>query len=190
MRDLDYLLPLIQAGNREAFDAWAHEARASLQQRIGRFATAMDVEDVAQDTLLRIWQCAPTFTPDGRPNALFRFAVRCARNLVIDHLRRVRREPCPTDDIDRVATLRAQVALPEEHDPGLRKLIVSGIARLPSRPRAALRSRLGTRGALDDSALAGLLGMRPNTFTQNLGRARRLLASHLGACGVDIAAAA
>jgi hypothetical protein len=56
---------------------------------------------------------------------------------------------------------------------------------LPGKPAAALAERLAADGA-SDARLAARLGMTLNTFLQNFGRARRLLAECLGKRGVEL----
>lgn len=188
--DLDRLLAPIQAGDRGAFAEWVTLATPCLVRRLYPYAPAIDPQEILQETLLRLWQQAPRFVPDGQPNAFLRFAVRCARNLACDGLRRSRRAPQPVGDLTLSPAAERQLATePLEPDPALRRLLKAGLARLPAGPRAALEARLGGRAALPDSVLAARLGMRPNTFVQNIVRARRRLASYLAAAGVDAAAA-
>ena len=81
--DADVYLAHIAQGDADAFAAWLssteHEVRVSLRA----FAATVDTEAVLQEALLRVWQAAPRVVPDGRPNALLRFAVRTARNTAI-----------------------------------------------------------------------------------------------------------
>jgi DNA-directed RNA polymerase specialized sigma24 family protein len=183
--DLDRYLQPIREGDCDAFAAWAGTASPRLVRRLQPLASVIDTETIVQETFLRVWQKAAGFTPDGQRNALLRFAFRTARNLAIDELRRMRREPrpLPIDDVVRLAG----VTQPEAADPALRRIIAAGIEKLPPRPKAALGARLGRYAASHDSILAARSGMRANTFVQNVVRARRLMAKHLAACGVDSA---
>ena len=83
------------------------------------FAAVVDVEAVLQEALLRVWQVAPRFVPDGKPNGLLRLGVRIARNLATSELRRTRARP--VDDLED--TIRAPVAAAP--DPHLRAAIVA-----------------------------------------------------------------
>jgi RNA polymerase sigma-70 factor (ECF subfamily) len=88
MADLDHHLPAIAAGDDQAYARWLAGAEPELRAALRTFAATADTEAVLQEALLRVWQVAPRFTPDGRPNALLRFAVRAARNLALDEVRR------------------------------------------------------------------------------------------------------
>jgi RNA polymerase sigma-70 factor (ECF subfamily) len=59
--------------------------------------------------------------------------------------------------------------------------------RLPARPARALDARLGSAGSERDALLAERVGMRLNTFLQNITRARRLLEECLRRRGIDLA---
>ena len=181
MSNRDVHLDAIRAGDPLAFGHWAAGAEARLRLSLTSFAHAVDTEAVVQETLLRIWQCAPRFEPDGGDNALLRFAVRCARNVAISEVRRQGRrapEPPPLEEGVR----------PLEPDPGLRRVIATCRDALPPQPARVLRLRLERGGLSPDRELAASLGMRLNTFLQNVGRARKLLASCLERHGVHLEA--
>jgi RNA polymerase sigma factor (sigma-70 family) len=181
--DLDEHLPAIVAGDAAAFGRWLAGAEARVRDSLASFATAVDVEAVLQEALVRVWQVAPRFVPDGRPNGLVRLAVRFARNLAIDELRRTRQPRRARHATELAEDIPdAEVAPP---DPLLRAAIADCHALLPPRPRQALDARLA--GGRDDDALAESLGMRLNTFLQNFTRARQLLAECLGKRGVAVA---
>jgi RNA polymerase sigma-70 factor (ECF subfamily) len=179
MADLDVHLPRISEGDADAFGAWLGAAEPALREGLRRFAAQADVEAVLQEALLRVWQVAPRVKPDGRPNALLRLAVRVARNLALDEARRAGFR-APTDEAELAALLDAlAAAAPEPPDPLLRRLIAACREKLAAQPRAALDARLRAGGAEPDASLAAALGMRLNTFLQNVGRARKALADCL-----------
>ena len=68
----------------------------------------------------------------------------------------------------------------------LRGAVANCREKLPPQPAAALTARLDDGGLRHDHELAATLGMRTNTFLQNITRARRLLADCLRAAGIDI----
>jgi RNA polymerase sigma-70 factor (ECF subfamily) len=183
MDDLDRYLPDIVAGDTTAFGRWVAGAEPRLRASLSSVAGQLDAEAMLQECLLRIWQVAPRFVPDGRPDGLVRLAIRIARNLSISELRR-----------RRVVPALAIETLPEPIDPGtsaavpdplLRRVIAMCREKLPSKPAAALAARL--EGAWHpDGELARGLGMKLNTFLQNVGRARKLLAQCLRNHGVDV----
>jgi len=177
MEDLDVHAAAIAAGDAAAFGRFLRGAEHALRGSLARFAASVDTEAVLQEALLRLWQTAPRYTTDGKPNGLLRVAARIARNLAIDATRRRRTisiedeampsiEPSPTDPLLRSTILRCREALPEK-------------------PAQALQARIDSAGAEADTLLAARLHMRPNTFLQNFTRARKLLADCLRKAGVD-----
>jgi RNA polymerase sigma-70 factor (ECF subfamily) len=180
--DLDVHLAAIADGNADAFGRWLAGGEATVRASLRSFAHVVDVEAVLQEALLRLWQVAPRFSPDGRPNGLLRLAIRIARNLAVSEVRRTRAIPADTDDLELVlAAAERPVAAP---DPLLRAAIVECRDKLPTKPRQALDSRLASAGGSDDVELAEALGMRLNTFLQNFTRARQLLAECLRRRGI------
>lgn len=182
--DLDVHLAAIVAGDTRAFGAWLAGAEPRVRDSLRSFARVIDVEAVLQETLLRVWQVAPRFVPDGRANGLLRFAIRIGRNLAVSEVRRTRATPTPGDDLEHVvAAYEAPVRAP---DPMLRRAIGECRDKLPARPRQALEARLASAGGHGDDDLAAGLGMRLNTFLQNVTRARQLIADCLGKRGVTL----
>jgi DNA-directed RNA polymerase specialized sigma24 family protein len=178
--DLDLELSAIVAGDSRAFARWVAGAEFPLRADLRRYAAAVDVEAVLQEALLRTWQIAPRFIPDGEPNGLLRLARRIARNLAVDLARRSR-------------TVQVELELPEvaldppsPPDPFLRRALLECEQKLPKKLGAALRARLASAGAEADAVLARRLKQRLNTFLQNVTRARRLIAQCLKRSGVDL----
>ena len=178
MTELDSFLPAIGAGDPVAFGRWLAGAERPLRESLRSFATRVDTESVLQEALLRTWQVAPRVTPDGRPNALLRLALRIARNLALDEARRHR--SAPLED----AAEPAHDPVPSAPDPLLRRHLSECREKLPAQPARVIAARLDSGGAEPDEALAVRLGMRKNTFLQNLSRARKLLAACLEKRGV------
>jgi DNA-directed RNA polymerase specialized sigma24 family protein len=182
---MDVLVAAIAAGDADAFATWMSGAERPLRQSLRRFAAQVDTEAVLQETLLRVWQVAPRFEDDGRPEGLLRLAQVIARNLAISHIRAQGRAVLVADpdrardpeDIDHT-----ERAAPP--DPGLRRTIEACREALPDRPALALRERLAAAGRVADATLAAGLGMTKNTFLQNITRARALLAECLERAGV------
>jgi DNA-directed RNA polymerase specialized sigma24 family protein len=184
--DLDTFLPAILARDTHAFGRWMAGAEGPIRDSLRSFATVVDVEAVLQEALLRVWQVAPRFVQDGRPNGLLRLGVRIARNLAISEVRRTKSRPTAEDDLERrLAEDQPSDAEGEAPDPMLRGVIANCYERLPGKPKEALRARLDGAGS-DDATLAASLHMRINTFLQNFGRARKLLAECLRKHGVVI----
>lgn len=185
----DTLLPAISAGDAAAFARWLAGAEDRLRGSLRSFAERVDVEAVLQEALLRVWQVAPRFVPDGQPHALLRFAIRIARNLAVSALRQRRFEPVEAQALERLAAEAGTLtSVPDRgSDPMLRRAIDDCRRQLPSKPAQALDARLESAGAEPDSLLAKRLGMRSNTFLQNVVRARRFLADCLKKRGIDVA---
>jgi RNA polymerase sigma-70 factor (ECF subfamily) len=178
---LDVHLAGIAAGDAAAFARWMAGAEGRLRLSLKSLAREVDVEAILQETLLRVWQVAPRFTPDGAPDALLRFAVRIGRNLAVSELRRHRPETGADPPEDQNEPAAWPEAVP---DPLLRQAIVECHDQLPGKPAQALDARLAAAGGEPDAALAERLGMRLNTFLQNFTRARKLLAECLRGRGV------
>jgi RNA polymerase sigma-70 factor (ECF subfamily) len=185
----DELLAAIGAGDAAAFGRWLAGAEDRLRGSLRSFADRVDVEAVLQEALVRVWQVAPRVVPDGQPHALLRLAIRIARNLAVSDLRRRRLEPVGTEMLERLAAEAEAVAPPPDRwrDPLLRRAIEECRRRLPARPALALQARLASAGAEPDARVAEHVGMRVNTFLQNIIRARRFLADCLRRRGVDLA---
>lgn len=179
--DLDAHLPLVAAGDSDAFARWIAGAERPLRESLRSFATRVDVEAVLQETLLRAWNVAPRVERDGRPNALLRMALRIARNLAIDEARRARDVRDGDEDID--ASL-AFATFQAPSDALLREAITRCYEALPPKPKQALDARV--RATEHDATVATRLGMKLNTFLQNFTRARKLLADCLRGRGVDL----
>jgi RNA polymerase sigma-70 factor (ECF subfamily) len=184
--DLDEHLRAIVAGDADAFARWVARAEPSLRLSLRGLAAHVDVEAVVQEALLRVWQAAPRFVPDGRPNGLLRLGVRIAHNLAVSERRRLRASAVPEDMIERLLEEAGEVAVEPAPDPILRRRIEECRDKLPERPSQALGGRLSCAGGEPDESIAARLGMRLNTFLQNFTRARRLLAECLEAHGLRL----
>ena len=178
--DLDVHLSAIVHGDKVSFARWLTGAERPVRDSLRSFAKVIDVEAVLQEALLRVWQVAPRFESDGRPNGLLRLGVRIARNLAVSEVRRTRATPTDHADLEALA----EHATPSTPDPILRQAIEACRDKLPAKPRQALDARLASGGGHDDAELATSLGMKLNTFLQNFTRARQLLAECLKKGGV------
>jgi RNA polymerase sigma-70 factor (ECF subfamily) len=136
-----------------------------------------------------VWQVAPRFVPDGRPDALLRLGIRIARNLAISELRRSRMDPVEPEFLERLLADDERLSPGPDRgsDPILRQAIEECRRMLPRKPAEAIRARIDSAGAEPDAVLAERVRMRRNTFLQNVTRARRLLADCLRRRGIDVA---
>lgn len=182
--DHDVHRAAIAEGDAHAFGQWMAACESTVRDSLRSFARVIDVEAVLQETLLRVWQVAPRFVPDGRPNALLRFTVRIARNLAVSEVRRTKATPAEADTIE--TALAGDESPVAEPDPLLRNAIADCRDKLPPKPREAFDARLASAGGDDDDTLAASLGMKLNTFLQNFTRARKLLADCLGTKGIAL----
>lgn len=188
MTDTDAHLSDIMSGDAGAFARWMSVAEPEVRSSLRRFAASVDAEAVVQETLLRVWQVAPRFRPDGRPNGLLRLAVRIAHNLAVSETRRSRTIDLGDDGLEaRLNRLATENTTPYG-DPHLREVIDECRDKLPAQPSKALNARLSSEGGLADADLAEAVGMKLNTFLQNFSRARKLLGECLRKRGVDIEA--
>ncbi len=186
--DLDVLVSRIAANDVEAFTRWIAGAEGRLRDSLRSFARHVDSEAVMQETLLRVWQVAPRFKPDGGPDGLLRLAIRIGRNLAVSELRRRRLAPMEMDALERLAHESGgrSVEAERRRDPLLRAAIEDCHRRMPPQPAAVFAARLASGGREPDERLADDLGMRKNTFLQNVTRAYRFLADCLRQRGVDL----
>lgn len=183
--DHDVHRAAIAGGDAYAFGQWMAACESTVRDSLRSFARVIDVEAVLQETLLRVWQVAPRFEPDGRPNALLRFTIRIARNLAISETRRTRAAPIEAEALETALAAVDESPI-NEPDPLLRNAIADCRDKLPPKPREAFDARLSNAGGDDDDTLAESLGMRLNTFLQNFTRARKLLADCLGTKGIEL----
>jgi len=175
MSDTDAHLAAIAGGDSHAFALWVAAAEPRIRASLYSFAATVDTEAVVQESLLRIWQVAPRFEPDGRPDGLIRLGVRIARNLCLTELRRSRPEGINRAMLEEREDNDGYIAPP---DTGLREALGSCLEKLPAKPREAFEARLRAVGQ-HDKVLAGTVRMRLNTFLQNIHRARLALAECL-----------
>ncbi len=177
-------LSAMARGDAAVFARWASSVEVPLRGSLRAFATSVDTEAVVQETLLRIWQVAPRFSHDGRPNALLRFAMRTARNVAVSEWRRQGRAD-QQEALEQHLAAESEVA-PITPDPYLRAKIGQCRDQLPEKPRVALGQRMLSNGADDDSVLAARLNMSLNTFLQNFTRARKFLKACLEKAGINL----
>src|SRR6266516_4277521 len=95
-----------RSGDLEAFAEWVRMVEIPLRRSLRRFARAVDVEVVVQETLLRMWLLAndPQWVLEG-DNASLKVAFRVARNVALEEIRRFRQ--------DRFVNMNTLDSLPE-----------------------------------------------------------------------------
>jgi RNA polymerase sigma factor (sigma-70 family) len=171
----------VRFGDDHAYARWVSMVEPSLLRSLRSFARQVDVEAVMQESLLRMWVLAPRLDLRGA-NASLRYVQTIARNLA---LRETERQGCiePTDpeQLEEVPVEEAPTP-----DPALRRRIMECLAALSTRPRKSLLLRLEGRSGESDRELAASLGMRLNTFLQNVVRARKALKKCLESHGISL----
>jgi len=182
MSDHDVLIAGIVGGDPDAIASWIAFAEPRIRASLASFASTVDTESVMQECLLRVWQVAPRFKPDGEPDGLLRMAICIARNLAITETRRRRPKSVDPDDIETPMG----VQIPEiKPNPLLGEAIERCLKQLPARPRLAIESRIEGAGQRDET-LAAAVNMKLNTFLQNVRRARLMLLECLKRHGVNV----
>lgn len=85
-RALEKTLLQIAAGERDALEQLYHQTRAAVYgMALSILKNPHDAQDVAQDTFVRVWECAPQYCAKGSPMA---WILTIARNLALTKLRR------------------------------------------------------------------------------------------------------
>lgn len=188
MSCIDEAFELARAGRPPHFAAWMALVERPLRSSLRRFARAVDVEVVLQETLLRMWIAA---RETGRvfegENASLRFALRVARNVALEEVRRCGHGRLVALD-DLAGDIEPAVPPVPIEDHGLFHAIRECIERLGGKPRRALLERLVNGHESSDRDLARTLSMTTNTFLQNIVRARRAVAKCLAGKGVPLQA--
>jgi RNA polymerase sigma-70 factor (ECF subfamily) len=180
---IDTAFTRARCGDPEGFADWVRAVERPLRSSLRGFARHVDVEAMLQEGLTRMWVLAPRVALTG-DNASLRYALRLVRNLALREAERAGRfERLDPDDPGGNPGPTIEPEPPP--DPGLRQAILDCLGLLSRRPAAALAARLRGEGAEPDRVLAERVGMRLNTFLQNVVRARRLLAECLESKGIS-----
>jgi DNA-directed RNA polymerase specialized sigma24 family protein len=183
IHDIDGTFERVCDGDRIAFAEWMGAVEAPIRRSIARYARAVDVESVLQETLLRMWVYAQDRGRELEGEAAsLRFAIGMARNIARSEARRLGRvQLLPPEDLPEV-----EVQPEPPPDPALMLAIQECLRRLKGKPLAALRARLNPASELRDRDLARGVGMTLNTFLQNVVRARKAIAECLRRRGVAL----
>ena len=159
------LVALILKGDRGAFQ----EILTRYQNAVYGFAfsilkDAQEAEDISQEVFLRLYRTAESYSSFA---ALQTYLFRIARNLCIDHLRKMRPETM-TDPPEAVG---AKTPLSQLCSAELKKQIDLILSGLPENQRAALYLR--HEQGMSYSEIAETLGVTLNAVESLLTRARR-----------------
>ena len=183
MTVIDQAFAGVCAGDEDAFAGWMGRVERPIRLSLRSYARAVDTEGVVQETLMRMWLFAQdrgaALTGE---DASLRFAIGMARNLARNEARRLKREVLlPPGDQPEVPVL------PDPGpDPGLARAIADCLQQLVGRRLEALRARLQMAPFASDREISQSVGMTPNTFLQNVVRARKQMADCLQGRGVPL----
>ncbi len=189
MTDDDRLMIRLQEGDNTAFDELVDQYQSPL---IGFFIrNTRDVqlaEDLAQDTLIKLYQQSWDYLPVGR----FRgWLFRIARNLLIDDIRRkthdalVRAVKRPRDaDDDVLYRIAGELTSPEDKadQREVAKLVEAGLALIPEEQRQTFT--LHHYGGVSLPEIAQIMDVPLPTAKSRLRLAREKLAETLRSHGI------
>ena len=150
--------------------AFEHKAtrfrEIALQAAVTAGADTDTAEDIAQETMLRLWQMHDDprlYNPEG-------YASMIARHLTLNHLRR--KQPLPLDEQQAVS-----LSVPSPLDLMLQRederWLQERIRNLPYTQHAILKLRQVEHRSNDE--IANILGIQPSSVSTLLAKARRQL---------------
>lgn len=156
-----------------------HDAHLKAYVR-GTFPTVRDVEDVVQESYLRVWKAQAT----GSVACARGFLFRVARNIALDLLRRERRSP--TDPLGDVAAMRVVDNRPGGAETAESRdqfaLLDEALEALSPRHRqVVILCKLQSKSHRE---VASLLGISEKTVTEHVYRAVQRLGEELQRRGV------
>lgn len=150
------------------FEQLAQRLRPGLL-KVGRdfFGNADDAEDVAQETLLRLW----AICSDLRPDTVEALAGRVARNYCVSVWRKRQHEvTAGTNPPDRPHWETPDTALQDTEN---RRLVKLAVKQLTPSQRRILEMR--AESEMKTSEIARVLGLKPESVSAILSSARRTL---------------
>ena len=177
----------VRAGDSMAFAEWMGRVERPIRSSLFPFARTVDLEVVMQETFLRMWLIATkSSTALEGENASLRMALGVARNVAREEVRRAKLgKLVPLEGLEDAHEMAIE---PEPGpDPGLARAIQDCMARIPDRLRTALQLRIAQGYGQPDRELAEALGLKLNTFLQQIVRARKSLGECLKRKGVELA---
>jgi RNA polymerase sigma-70 factor (ECF subfamily) len=155
---------------RQLVERYQHRVFALVSRMMWRQGRAT-IEDIAQDTFLRVFQNLGKFEVEG-PAKLSTWILTIAARRAIDELRKMR--PTPTDDIRGASSDRTDADIERKQ---LIAAIEAAVADLSPELRAAFLLR--EYHGLEYTEIARSLGIELGTVKSRLARARTLLRERL-----------
>lgn len=155
------------------FEIMARRLRPSIIGIAKRILLSEDeAEDIAQDTLLRMWTIRDKLEEYSSVDALVK---TIARNLSISRLRNIHLDMMPLmDNIDATVKKNPQSDM-EERENDL--WLMRQVANLPPSQMIIIRMKQNER--LNNQEIAGVLGVNETAVRQALSKARRRLMAEL-----------
>lgn len=155
----------------------AAEVAAAIRTFVARRArTPHDIDDITQETLLRLYRGAPNLRDE---HALEGWMYRIARSAIVDHYRRatVRAEPVDPEQIELRHSEHPDGPAAEE---SLAGCLTPLLARIPDTYRAALE--LTDLGDLTQGQAAAQLELSTSGMKSRVQRGRRMLRDEITKC--------
>lgn len=153
---------------RKDFELLAQKLRPRLL-KVGRefFGNAEDAEDVAQETLLRLW----TARSGIRIDEVEALAVKVARNYCVSVWRKQKLEELPVDTLPDLPHRETPADTIQETEN--RRLLAKAVEQLTAAQRRILQMRAET--GLKTAEMAQILGIKPESVSAMLSAARHTL---------------
>lgn len=168
------LLARLRAGDRAAFGELYRRHRPRVATYLARrMVCAADVEDVVQDTFVRLWDCTEEFDPDTHEFGAW-LCGRVARWTLIDYGRKDRFRQLAALDIARAqARLRPTQTAQDRESRPLSARVVTALARLTPAQRRSVQLRY--LDGYSTAAAAIVAGSSPGAIATNCLAARARL---------------
>lgn len=173
---------LAQSGDASAFEALVVKYQRRIARHVARYVRrAADVEDVVQDTFIRVYRGLPSFRGDS---SFYSWLYRIASNVAISALKR---DPAPVllgDDAPDERADAFQPGVSDNEDPE-RRLIASQIADAVQRALERLQPELAEALMLYEvegksyAEIAQMVGIPIGTVRTRIFRAREFIAQRL-----------
>ncbi len=172
--DTPELIARLRSGDASAFEVVYCAYFSTLCQVAARYVpTGEDAQEVAQDTLCRIWERRASLEISG---SLADYLCAAARNRALNYLRRLRRLARDEAGIDH-ESYTAPAADAAVHARALEAAVRAAIDALPARCRETYL--LQRQGGLSYAKVARRMGVSAATVKVQMGRALQALREHL-----------
>ena len=176
------LVRLAQAGDAKAFEALVVKYQRRIARHVARYVKAAgDVEDVVQETFIRVYRGLASFRGDS---AFYSWLYRIATNTALNHLQRSPADVLLGDDAPEERVEAFEPGVSDAEDPE-RTLMAKQIAETVQRALTKLQPELAEALMLYEvegkayAEIAGMLGIPIGTVRTRIFRAREFIAKRL-----------